>query len=70
MRHLLLWIFLSTVPISLIAQPVERLTVEAAVERALAMAEVPCTYVRHPSQGGARKFEAGIQEVMRDLGLT
>lgn len=29
-----------------------------------------CTYVRHPSQGGAKKFEAGILEIVRDLGLA
>lgn len=33
-------------------------------ERALAELGVACTYVRHPSQGGATKFEAGIREVL------
>ena len=32
-------------------------------ERALTAVNVACTYVRHPSQGGARLFEAGMGEV-------
>ena len=32
-------------------------------ERSLLALDVPCTYVRHPSQGGARAFEAGMAEV-------
>ncbi|HIG73677.1 MAG TPA: hypothetical protein EYQ24_03595 [Bacteroidetes bacterium] len=32
-------------------------------ERALTAVDVACTYVRHPSQGGARLFEAGMGEV-------
>ena len=38
-------------------------------ERALDEAGADPTYVRHPSQGGAKKFEAGINTIMENLGL-
>jgi hypothetical protein len=38
-------------------------------ERALDEAGADPTYVRHPSQGGATKFEAGIREVATEMGL-
>ena len=38
-------------------------------ERALQAVGAECTYVRHPSQGGARKFEAGIREILHALAL-
>jgi hypothetical protein len=31
---------------------------------------VPCTYVRHPSQGGARLFEEGVKAVLQQAGLA
>lgn len=39
-------------------------------ERALKEVEADCTYVRHPSQGGARKFEAGMRTLAREMGLA
>ena len=39
-------------------------------ERALAWAGHPCTYVRHPSQGGARIFEQQVREVFKQLELA
>jgi len=38
-------------------------------ERALNDVGADATYVRHPSQGGATKFEAGITAIARDAGL-
>jgi hypothetical protein len=38
-------------------------------ERALDEAGAAPTYVRHPSQGGATKFEAGITEIVDEVGL-
>jgi len=38
-------------------------------ERALDEAGADPTYVRHPSQGGAKKFEAGIREIATEMGL-
>jgi hypothetical protein len=29
-----------------------------------------CTYVRHPSQGGARKFETGMRAVFDETSLA
>jgi len=38
-------------------------------ERALTEVDADPTYVRHPSQGGATKFEAGINEIVEKMGL-
>jgi hypothetical protein len=38
-------------------------------ERALDEAGADPTYVRHPSQGGATKFEDGITEIVEEMGL-
>ena len=39
-------------------------------ERALDEVGAAPTYVRHPSQGGANKFEAGMEEIVEEMGLT
>ena len=38
-------------------------------ERALTEAGADPTYVRHPSQGGAKKFEAGMTAIADEMGL-
>lgn len=38
-------------------------------ERALTEAGADPTYVRHPSQGGAKKFESGITAIADEMGL-
>jgi uracil-DNA glycosylase len=38
-------------------------------ERALREVDAEPTYVRHPSQGGAKKFEAGMHAIAADMGL-
>jgi len=38
-------------------------------ERALKEVGAEPVYVRHPSQGGAKKFEDGIQRLLTDMGL-
>jgi hypothetical protein len=38
-------------------------------ERALDEAGADPTYVRHPSQGGAKKFEAGMRTLVEEVGL-
>ena len=39
-------------------------------ERALDEAGADPTYVRHPSQGGAKKFEVGLTEIAAEMGLS
>lgn len=59
----------------LLAEIVERLNPERVVavgrkgERALDEIGVDNTYVRHPSHGGANKFEAGMLDILEDIGL-
>jgi len=38
-------------------------------ERALAEVGADPTYVRHPSQGGANKFEAGMETIVAEMGV-
>lgn len=45
------------------------LAVGRKAERALGELDVACTYVRHPSQGGATKFERGVRECLNELGI-
>lgn len=52
-----------------IIQPQIVLAIGRKAEFALGKTGVSCTYIRHPSQGGARKFEAGIESVMQGLNL-
>lgn len=51
-------------------QPECVVAVGRKAERALHEVDAACTYVRHPSQGGAKKFEAGILDILADLELT
>lgn len=51
-------------------QPERVLAVGRKAERALGEIDAACTYVRHPSQGGAKKFEAGVREVLAEQGLA
>jgi hypothetical protein len=46
------------------------LAVGRNAEYALRHVGAPCTYVRHPSQGGARLFEAGVRDALHELGLA
>lgn len=46
------------------------LAVGRKAEATLARINVEATYVRHPSQGGAAEFAAGIREALADLGLA
>ena len=48
-----------------VLKPKRVVAVGRRAEYALGKADQPCIYVRHPSQGGARKFETGILSVMR-----
>lgn len=50
-----------------VLQPEKVLSIGRKAEYAFSKIEVPCTYIRHPSQGGAKKFEAGILEVLEEL---
>ena len=51
-------------------QPERVLAVGRKAERALHEIDAACTYVRHPSQGGAKKFEAGVREIVAKQGLA
>jgi hypothetical protein len=50
-------------------QPTRIVGVGRKAERALDEAGADPTYVRHPSQGGAKKFEAGIDAIVDELGI-
>ena len=50
-------------------QPERVIAIGRKAERALDEIEADCTYVRHPSQGGAKKFEAGMLNIMMEHGL-
>lgn len=51
-------------------QPRRVVAVGRKAERALQEVGTACTYVRHPSQGGARKFEAGVRDILDALNLA
>ena len=53
-----------------ILRPERVLAVGRKAEYALKHAGVESTYVRHPSQGGARLFEEGVVAVLQELGLA
>ncbi len=50
-------------------KPEKVLSIGRKAEYAFSKIDVPCTYIRHPSQGGAKIFEAGIQDVLNELQL-
>jgi len=50
-------------------QPKKVLAVGRKAENALQRIGAVCTYVRHPSQGGARLFEHGVRSALGELGL-
>ena len=39
-------------------------------ERALEEVNADPTYVRHPSQGGSNKFEAGMETIVSEMGIA
>ncbi len=45
-------------------RPRQIIAVGRKAEFALRLLGIACTYVRHPSQGGARQFEAGVQTLL------
>ncbi|SHK87752.1 uracil-DNA glycosylase [Rhodothermus profundi] len=47
--------------------PRQVIAVGRKAEFALHLLGVPCTYVRHPSQGGARQFEVGVRALLEAL---
>lgn len=52
-----------------VLRPERVLAVGRKAERALNGIDATCTYIRHPSQGGAKKFEAGVRGVLAEHGL-
>ena len=50
-------------------QPEYVLAMGRTAERALSWIDWPSIYVRHPSQGGAKIFEQGVNTVLRRMGL-
>ncbi len=48
-----------------ILQPTHCLAIGRKAESAYGRIGVECTYIRHPSQGGAKLFEAGVLEVIQ-----
>lgn len=53
-----------------VIKPERVLSIGRKAEYAFSKIDVPCTYIRHPSQGGARKFEDGINEVVKEMQLV
>ncbi|WP_457652914.1 uracil-DNA glycosylase [Rhodocaloribacter sp.] len=51
-------------------RPERILAVGRKAEYALAKVGAEAIYVRHPSQGGARKFEEGVRAVFSEMGLA
>lgn len=52
-----------------ILQPQRILAIGRKAEYALKQIDAEATYVRHPSQGGARLFEAGVLTAMQEVGI-
>ena len=51
-------------------QPEKVLAIGRKAESALTELQIPCHYIRHPSQGGAKKFEEGVLAVLRGLEIS
>lgn len=52
-----------------LVKPERILAIGRKAEYALGHLGKVCTYIRHPSQGGARKFEEGIRDVIKEMNL-
>lgn len=52
-----------------VLRPARVLAIGRKAETAFGHLGAACTYVRHPSQGGARRFEEGVRETLREMGL-
>ncbi len=52
-----------------VIQPEKVLSIGRKAEYAFSKIGVDCTYIRHPSQGGAKIFEAGIHEIVKEMKL-
>lgn len=52
-----------------VLQPRHVLAVGRKAERTLRQSGAEGRYIRHPSQGGARAFEAGMQTFFREIGM-
>jgi hypothetical protein len=46
------------------------LAIGRKAEQVLGRSEIPCTYVRHPSQGGAVLFAEGVRAALSEAGIT
>lgn len=44
------------------------LAIGRKAEQTLVRLDIPCKYVRHPSQGGAKLFAEGVHEALREIG--
>ncbi|MDA0684518.1 MAG: uracil-DNA glycosylase [Bacteroidetes bacterium] len=51
-------------------RPARTIAIGRKAERALDLAGVETTYVRHPSQGGALLFEEGVRTIIEEMKLT
>ena len=49
--------------------PERILAIGRKAEFALNRIDIACTYIRHPSQGGAKKFEEGVVNAIKEMGL-
>ena len=52
-----------------LVNPTRILAIGRKAEFALTRLGKSCTYIRHPSQGGARKFEEGVRDVLKEMNL-
>jgi hypothetical protein len=50
-------------------QPAHVVAVGRKAERALNHLDVPHVYVRHPSQGGSKRFEEGVLDILDEAGV-